>query len=86
MRGDFYTDEWGDTEECLDPAKWHPWESCSGISKAYGNHWMENADPGMVMSEREFVIHFSGIVARGVDTWRACRVESPVCAEVLPNP
>ena len=65
VRGDFYTDEWGDTEECLDPAKWHAWESCSGISKAYGNHWMENADPGMVMSEREFVIHFSDIVARG---------------------
>ena len=65
VRGDFYTDEWGDTEECLDPAKWHPWESCSGISKAYGNHWMESEDPGMVMSGREFVIHFSDIVARG---------------------
>ena len=65
VRGDFYTDEWGDTEECLDPAKWHPWESCSGISKAYGNHWMESEDPGMVMSEREFVMHFSDIVARG---------------------
>ena len=65
VRGDFYTDEWGDTEECLDPAKWHPWESCSGISKAYGNHWMESEDPGMVMSERDFVIHFSDIVARG---------------------
>ncbi len=65
VRGDFFTDEWGDTEECLDPAKWHPWESCSGISKAYGNHWMENADPGMVMSERDFVIHFADIVTRG---------------------
>ena len=63
VRGDFYTDEWGDTEECLDPAKWHPWESGSGISKAYGNHWQETAD--MVMSEREFVIHFADIVARG---------------------
>ena len=63
VRGDFFTDEWGDTEECLDPAKWHPWESCSGISKAYGNHWQETAD--MVMSEREFVIHFADIVARG---------------------
>jgi alpha-L-fucosidase len=63
VRGDFYTDEWGDTEECLDPAKWHPWESCSGISKAYGNHWQETAD--MVMTEREFVIHFADIVARG---------------------
>ena len=65
MRGDFFTDEWGDTEECLDPAKWHPWESCSGISKSYGNHWMENFDASMVMSEKEFIIHFSDIVARG---------------------
>ncbi len=65
VRGDFYTDEWGDTEECLDPAKWHPWESCSGISKAYGNHWMENFDPSMVMSEKEFICHFADIVARG---------------------
>jgi len=65
VRGDFYTDEWGDTEECLDPAKWHPWESCSGISKAYGNHWMENYDTSMVMTEAEFVRHFTGIVSRG---------------------
>ena len=65
VRGDFFTDEWGDTEECLDPAKWHPWESCSGISKSYGNHWMESFDPGMVMTEREFIVHFSDIVARG---------------------
>ena len=65
VRGDFYTDEWGDTEECLDPNKWHPWESCSGISKAYGNHWMENYDASMVMDEKAFIIHFSDIVARG---------------------
>ncbi len=65
VRGDFYTDEWGDTEECLDPEKWHPWESCSGISKAYGNHWMENFDASMVMTEKEFICHFSSIVSRG---------------------
>ncbi len=65
VRGDFFTDEWGDTAECLDPARWHPWESCSGISKAYGNHWMENFDESMVMTERDFIIHFSDIVARG---------------------
>ena len=65
VRGDFFTDEWGDTEECLDPTKWHPWESCSGISKSYGNHWMENFDPSMVMTEKEFIVHFSDIVARG---------------------
>ena len=63
VRGDFYTDEWGDTSECLDPEKWHPWESCSGISKAYGNHWMETEK--MVMTEKEFICHFSDIVARG---------------------
>ena len=65
VRGDFFTDEWGDTAECIDPKTWHPWESCSGISKAYGNHWMEGFDKSMVMSEREFVCHFADIVARG---------------------
>lgn len=63
VRGDFFTDEWGDTSDCLSPEKWHPWESCSGISKAYGNHWMETED--MVMSEREFICYFADIVARG---------------------
>ena len=65
VRGDFFTDEWGDTAENIDPAKWHPWESCSGISKAYGNHWMEELDPSMVMSDKEFICHFTSIVARG---------------------
>ena len=65
MRGDFFTDEWGDTAEHIDPAAWHPWESCSGISKAYGNHWMEEQDPSMVMTDREFICHFTSIVARG---------------------
>ena len=63
LRGDFHTDEWGDTAADIDPAKWHPWESCSGISKAYGNHWMETED--MVMTEKEFVCHFADIVSRG---------------------
>ena len=65
VRGDFFTDEWGDTAEHIDPAAWHPWESCSGISKAYGNHWMEEQDPSMVMTDREFICHFTSIVARG---------------------
>lgn len=65
VRGDFFTDEWGDTAEHIDPKAWHPWESCSGISKAYGNHWMEELDPSMVMSEREFICHFTSIVACG---------------------
>ena len=63
VRGDFYTDEWGDAEDSLDPKKWHPWESCSGISKAYGNHWQETED--MVMDERTFICYFADIVARG---------------------
>lgn len=63
IRGDFYTDEWGDTAENIDPSTWHPWESCSGISKAYGNHWMETED--MVMSEKEFICYFADIVSRG---------------------
>lgn len=65
VRGDFFTDEWGDTADNIDPKKWHPWESCSGISKCYGNHWMENFDKSMVMTEAEFVVHFTDIVARG---------------------
>ena len=65
MIRDFYTDESGDTEADIDPERWHPWESCSGISKSYGNHWMENFDKSMVMSEREFLVHFADIVARG---------------------
>ena len=63
LRGDYYTDEWGDTAADIDPKKWHPWESCSGISKAYGNHWMESED--MVMTEKEFICHFADIVSRG---------------------
>lgn len=65
IRGDFFTDEWGDTAENIDPKRWHPWESCSGISRAYGNHWMEELDPSMVMSDKEFICHFTSIVARG---------------------
>ncbi|MCQ2179448.1 MAG: alpha-L-fucosidase [Bacteroidales bacterium] len=65
VRGDFFTDEWGDTDECIDPASWHAWESCSGISKSYGNHWMEQYDPSMVMTDKEFIIHFMDIVSRG---------------------
>jgi len=65
IRGDFFTDEWGDTAENIDPKTWYPWESCSGISKAYGNHWMEELDPAMVMTDKEFICHFTTIVARG---------------------
>ncbi len=65
VHGDFFTDEWGDTDDCLDPSSWHPWESCSGISKSYGNHWMEQFDPSMVMTDKEFIIHFMDIVSRG---------------------
>jgi len=62
-RGDFFTDESGDTAKDLDPAKHHPWEECHGISFAYGNHWQENASS--VMGEAEFIRYFADIVARG---------------------
>lgn len=63
VRGDFYTDESGDTTECIDPAKYHPWEACRGISTAYGNHWGEHE--GNVLSEKAFLCEFTDIVARG---------------------
>ena len=62
-RGDFFTDESGDTAEDLDPAKHHPWEECHGISFAYGNHWQENA--ASVMDEGDFIRYFTDIVAKG---------------------
>jgi len=64
IRGDFYTDESGDTIDLLDPSKWHPWEGCTGISLAYGNHWQVN-DPESVLSESAFVCLFADMVARG---------------------
>ena len=61
--GDFYTDESGDVADQLDPTRHHAWEECTGISKCYGNHW--NESEANVMSEREFLEKFTGIVARG---------------------
>lgn len=61
--GDFYTDESGDVADQIDPAWHHAWEECTGISKCYGNHW--NESEANVMSEREFLMKFIGIVARG---------------------
>jgi alpha-L-fucosidase len=63
VRGDFFTDELGDTTECIDPAKYHPWEACQGISSSYGNNWQDNE--GNVRSEEDFICMFADIVARG---------------------
>ena len=63
VRGDFYTDEFGDTSECIDPAKYHPWEACRGISQSYGNNWQD--DETNVIGTRDFVCMFADMVARG---------------------
>ena len=63
VRGDFYTDEFGDTSECIDPAKYHPWEACRGISQSYGNNWQD--DEINVIGTRDFVCMFADMVARG---------------------
>lgn len=63
VRGDFFTDEYGDTSECIDPSKAHPWEACRGISQSFGNNWQDNASN--VVSAHEFVCIFADIVARG---------------------
>lgn len=63
VRGDFYTDELGDTSDCISPESWHPWECCRSISRSFGNHWMDNETN--VMSERAFICEFADIVAKG---------------------
>ena len=63
IRGDFFTDEYGDTSECIDIENYHPWEACRGISQSYGNNWQD--DESNVISAKEFVSMFADIVARG---------------------
>ncbi len=63
VRGDFYTDEYGDTSECIDPSKYHPWEACRGISQSYGNNWQDDASN--VITTKEFISMFADMVARG---------------------
>ncbi len=63
VRGDFFTDEFGDTSENIDPAKYHPWEACRGISQSYGNNWQDNAEN--VITSKEFISMFADMVARG---------------------
>ncbi len=63
VRGDFFTDEFGDTADSIDTSKYHPWESCRGISQSYGNNWQD--DDTNVLSSKELISMFAGIVARG---------------------
>ena len=63
IRGDFFTDEFGDAADCIDPAKYHPWESCRGISQSYGNNWRD--DESNVLTPKEFISMFADTVARG---------------------
>ncbi len=63
VRGDFYTDEFGDTSSELSMDNYHPWEACRGISQSYGNNWQDNETN--VISAKEFVNMFADMVARG---------------------
>ncbi len=63
IRGDFFTDEYGDTSECINPENHHAWEACRGISQSFGNNWQDDASN--VQSANEFISSFVDIVARG---------------------
>lgn len=63
VRGDYYTDEFGDNSKSLDPANYHPFICCRGISSAYGNHWQDTEKT--VLSHRELIVLFTSLVARG---------------------
>lgn len=63
IRGDFFTDEFGDTSECIDINNYHPWEACRGISQSFGNNWQD--DESNVITSKEFVVMFADMVARG---------------------
>lgn len=63
VRGDYYTNEYGDTAERLDPKKYHPWEACRGISQSFGNNWQDNASN--VITSKEFIAMFADMVAHG---------------------
>ena len=75
VRGDYYTSETADITEDLDPAAWHPWEECHGISHAYGNHWQD--DETSVMGNRELVVYFTDIVARGGNLLLLVNLDGP---------
>jgi len=62
IRGDFYTDEFGDMEQEVKKAT-HVWEECRGISQSYGFNW-QDTDKN-VISSKEFINMFADIVAHG---------------------
>lgn len=63
VRGDFFTDEFGDTSSEISMENYHPWEACRGISQSYGNNWQDNESN--VISAKDFINMFADIVARG---------------------
>ena len=63
VRGDFFTDEFGDTSSEISMENYHPWEACRGISQSYGNNWQDNETN--VISSKDFINMFADMVARG---------------------
>lgn len=63
IRGDFFTDEFGDTSAEISVDSYHPWEACRGISQSYGNNWQD--DETNVVTSKEFINMFADMVARG---------------------
>lgn len=63
IRGDYYTNEYGDNDKKISFENAHPWEECRGISQSFGFNWQD--DEGNVISASEFVSTFVDIVAKG---------------------
>jgi alpha-L-fucosidase len=61
IRPDFLTSEHNE----ITTATARPWEECRGIGHSFGYNWQEALDDKHVMSERDLVVMFVDIVARG---------------------
>jgi alpha-L-fucosidase len=62
VRGDFFTDEFGDMEKEVKQAN-HSWEENRGISQSYGFNWQDT--DANVISSKGFIDMFVDIVAHG---------------------
>lgn len=62
IRGDFYTDEYGDKKNEVSETS-HAWEECRGISQSFGYNWQDTKKN--VISTEAFIKMFVKIVARG---------------------
>ncbi len=61
LRGDFFTNEYGDRKEVNDQI--HPWEECRGISQSFGFNWQDTDEN--VINSKAFIDMFVDIVAHG---------------------